>query len=84
MFILANRNIVLRDKAGAEMLVARGFIGDIPDRFCDSGYFRALIADGKITVPATRKDKEIEAAAEESGAARKSAARRAKAAAEAE
>lgn len=65
MFLLANRNIVLPSKDGTEHHgVLRGFLGEVPDRFCDTAYFRALVADGKIVIPPSRKDKDVVATAE--------------------
>lgn len=60
MFILSNRNIVLTTRNGDEAhAIPRGFLGEVPDRFCDTPYFRVLVKDGKIVIPASRKDKDI-------------------------
>lgn len=65
MFILANRNIVLTTRDGDECHgVVRGFLGEVPDRFCETDYFRALVKDGKIVIPPTRKDVDVVTAAE--------------------
>ncbi len=67
MFILSNRNIVLSTQNGGETYaVPRGFIGEVPDHFCWSPYFNALVKDGKIVLSATTKDKDVVRAAEDS------------------
>lgn len=66
MFILSNRNIVLCTRNGDESrLIRRGFIGEVPDRFCNSPYFDALVKEGKIVLSATTKDKDVVRAAED-------------------
>lgn len=65
MFILANRNIELPTPDWSERYtVRRGFLGDVPDRFCQTSYFDALVRDGKIVLPASHEDKSVDAAAE--------------------
>ena len=65
MFLLSNRNVDLCTRDGDETFtVSRGFIGEIPDRFCHTPY-DALVKDGKIVLSATAKDKDIVKAAEE-------------------
>lgn len=64
MFIVANRKIILPSADGKRKhAVARGFIGEIPDWAAETAYFRALVADGKIGVPQSKKDADVEAAA---------------------
>lgn len=66
MFIMAKRNIELPSADGSQKhKVAREFIGDIPDWACDTPYFRVLAEDGKIVIPATKKDSDIVAAGTE-------------------
>lgn len=66
MFIMAKRNIELPSGDGSQKhKVARGFIGEIPDWACDTPYFRALAKDGKIVIPASKKDSDIAAAGTE-------------------
>lgn len=66
MFIMAKRNIELPSADGLQKhKVARGFIGEIPDWACDTPYFQALVKDGKIVIPASKKDSDIAAAGEE-------------------
>lgn len=62
MFIMSKRNIELPSPDGSMRLkVQKDFIGDIPDWAADTAYFRALVKDGKIAVPASTKDKHITA-----------------------
>lgn len=66
MFILSNRNIVLATRDGDESwYIQRGFLGDVPDRFCQSAYFSALVKDGKIVLSGSRKDTDVVSAAEQ-------------------
>ncbi len=66
MFILSNRNIVLTTRDGDESrYIQRGFLGDVPDRFCQSAYFSALVKDGKIVLSGSRKDTDVVSAAEQ-------------------
>lgn len=60
MFIMAKRNIELPSPDNSRKhKVEKGFIGNIPDWAADTPYFRALVEDGKIVVPASSKDKDI-------------------------
>ena len=64
MFIMARRNIELPSSDSTQIhRVAKGFVGDIPDWAADTAYFRALVEDGKIVVPASTKDKDLNGAA---------------------
>lgn len=66
MFIMSKRNIELPSPDGRRRhAVKKGFIGDIPDWAAGTPYFRALVKDGKIVVPDSKKDIDISAAAEE-------------------
>lgn len=65
MFIYSDRNVILRSQDGAQAYpVRRGFVGEIPDWAGDTDYFRALVKDGKISLPASHKDKDVQAAEE--------------------
>ena len=65
MFILSHRNIRLPSPDGkSSFFVARGYVGEIPDWAADTPYFRALVADGKISVPASTRDRDTQAAAD--------------------
>ncbi len=60
MFIVANRNMILPSQDGSQSFrLKRGFMGNIPDWAAGTGYFSALVKDGKITVPKSRKDKDV-------------------------
>lgn len=64
MFILSKRNLILPSPDGsASVRVRRGFVGRVPDWAAETGYFRALAADGKIVITG-RADKETQAADE--------------------
>ena len=66
MFILSKRNVILPSRDGSRQhQVKRDFIGKIPDWATETDYFRRLVADGKITVPASHKDKDTQTAAEQ-------------------
>lgn len=65
MFVMAKRRVLLPSKDGSlSHLVPRDYVGEIPDWAADTDYFRALVADGKIAVPNSRKDKDTQAADE--------------------
>lgn len=65
MFIMANRNINLPNMDHSEVCkVARGFVGNIPDHFAKTPYFKALVRDGKIVVPKSTADKAVQGARE--------------------
>lgn len=77
MFILSRRNIILSTVSGDETLqVKAGWLGEVPDRFCDTPYFQALVKDGKIVLSATTKDKDVVRSAEDSEKALEEAVRR--------
>lgn len=60
MFVVSKRNIILPSSDGTQTFaLAKGFMGEIPDWAADTSYFQALVADGKIGVPATKKDKDV-------------------------
>ena len=63
MFITANRNIVLPSADGTRRFkVERVFVGNIPDWAAKTAYFAALVKDGKIIAPKSKKDKDLEGA----------------------
>ena len=63
MFIVSKRNIMLPSADGAQsFFVSLDFVGDIPDWAAETAYFRALVAVGKIAVPESRADKDVESA----------------------
>ena len=65
MFILAKRNILLHTADHSDSFqVRKGALMDVPERFCGTVYFDALVKDGKIAVPTTKKDRDVVAADE--------------------
>lgn len=65
MFIVSNRNIMLRSEDGDKVFpLSRGFMGEIPDWAAKTKYFKALCDCGKIVVPKSKADRDIETAAE--------------------
>lgn len=65
MFIMSKRNVILPSVDGTKKhKVSRDFVGDIPDWATETAYFRALVADGKISVPASHQDKDTQDAAD--------------------
>ena len=67
MFLLSHRNVILSTRGGDETrFIPRDFLGDVPDRFCASPYFEALVKDGKIAIPKSGKDKDVADAGEDS------------------
>lgn len=67
MLVLANRNISLPLESGETFDLRRGDIREVPERFCDTAYFRALEREGKVVCPASSRDRDARKAAEESG-----------------
>lgn len=67
MLVLANRNISLPLDSGETFVLRRGDIRDVPERFCNTPYFRALEREGKVVRPASPRDRDTQKAAGESG-----------------
>ena len=67
MFIISKRRVILPSRDGSKRhLVPRDYIGEIPDWAAETDYFRSLVADGKIGVPESHKDKDTQKTAEKS------------------
>lgn len=65
MFICAKRNVILPSPDGSQRHpVPRGFVGEIPGWAACTEYFQGLVADGKIVLPAARRDKDLQQAEE--------------------
>ena len=63
MFVFVTPSVILPPPAAPRAFpVSRGFVGEIPDWAADTDYFRALVKDGKISLPASHKDRDVEAA----------------------
>ena len=61
MFISCIRNVIVPSPDGcAAYPIPIGYVGDVPDWVGETAYFRALVKDGKIGVPDSRKDKDVE------------------------
>ena len=64
MFVLSKRNIIIPAPDGSQKVrLSRDTLCDVPEWAAKTGYFRALVRDGKIVVTG-RSDKETQAAAE--------------------
>lgn len=73
MFVLAKRNILFKAGEGQSFKLQAGLMSNVPDWVAKSQYFAALVKDGKIIVPETHKDRDIEKAAVKADAAEKKA-----------
>lgn len=82
MFVLSHRNITLPADDGSAFTLTRGFMGNVQDKFCNTAYFKALVADGKISVPQSTKDRDINSAADKAADTRTAARKKARAAVE--
>lgn len=61
MFISSNRNVVIPSPDGSVAHpIPKGYVGNVPDWVGETAYFRALVKDGKISVPDSRKDSDVE------------------------
>lgn len=63
MFITAHRNVII-PLGGKAYPISRGFVGEVPDQVAQTAYFQALVRDGKISIPASKKDRDIAVAME--------------------
>ena len=60
MFIFSRNHVRLPSKDGSLSFdVPRGYIGEVPEWAADTKYFRALVADGKISLPKSTADKDV-------------------------
>ena len=64
MFITAHRNVII-PIGGTAYPISRGFVGEVPDQVAQTAYFQALVKDGKISIPASKKDSDIAVAMEQ-------------------
>lgn len=65
MFVMSKRRVILPSRDGTKKhLVPRDFIGEIPDWASETPYFYALVAEGKICLPESHRDKDTQTAAE--------------------
>ena len=64
MFILAKRSVLLPSVDGKQRhFVPNGYMGEIPE-WAVTDYFRELVADGKICITESTKDKDLQKADE--------------------
>ena len=65
MVIVAQRNILLPSADRSKVFpVTRCWMGEVPDWASSTPYFRELVADGKIIVSESRRDRDLQAADE--------------------
>lgn len=85
-FVLPNRNVVIPGLDGkASCRLTRGSMTTVPDWVPETPYFKALVADGKVVLTQSKKDKDVRRGKSAADKARKAAEEEArKAAAEAE
>ena len=63
MFVMSNRNIIIPSADGMNAYnLPKGYIGRVPEWVTKTEYFKALVADGKVTVTQTAKDRDVEKA----------------------
>lgn len=61
MFVVSKCNIVVPSKDGMRTFpMPKGFMGEVPDWVTDTRYFAELVKDGKVGVPNSKKDKDIQ------------------------
>ena len=63
MLVLAKRNIIIPCAEG-NVPLRMGMVENIPDKLMESKYVKDLIQDGKIVVPPSAKDKDMQEADE--------------------
>ena len=60
MFIFSRKHVRLPSKDGSLSFdVPRGYVGEIPEWAAGTKYFRALVSDGKISLPNSTSDKDV-------------------------
>lgn len=65
MFVVSKRNIIIPSSDGkTSHFIAKDYVGEVPEWVAKTSYFKALVKDGKITVSASKKDKDIDKAEE--------------------
>ena len=61
MFVVSKRNIFIPSPDGSQKFrLPAGYMGAVPDWAAKTAYFKALVADGKIAISKSKKDKDIE------------------------
>ena len=64
MFIMTKQAVLFHRPDGVKFAAPNGFMGSAPDWIGETRQFREQVADGKIIVTETTKDKEIQKAKE--------------------
>lgn len=62
MFLFANRNILLPSAGIGFYFLKKGYIGDVPEQFCSGTYFHELVKCGKISLPESGRDRDVQSA----------------------
>lgn len=63
MFIASKCNVIIPSPDGTEAFpIPSGYVGAVPAWVAKTAYFQALVRDGKIGVPNSRKDSDVEKA----------------------
>lgn len=65
MFVVSKRNIVIPGPNGQSIRLKREWMGEIPDWAGETEYFQDLVKDHKVFISATKKDKELQKAENE-------------------
>lgn len=60
MFLFANRNIILPSDDGQTYFLKKGYIGNVPEQFCSGTYFQELVKCGKISIPESSQDRDMQ------------------------
>ena len=65
MFVISKRNIIIPSPDGkTSCFIPKDYIGSIPEWAAETAYFCELVKEGKLSVSESKKDKDIEKAAE--------------------
>lgn len=65
MVIMSKRNVIIPASNGETgKYIPKDYIGEIDKWVTETDYFKSLVADGKIVISASIKDKDIDKAAE--------------------
>lgn len=59
MFVVSRRNIILPGPNGERFKMPKDYMGPVPAWAKDSGYLKALAADGKVILSASGADKDF-------------------------
>lgn len=73
MFIMTKQAVLFHRPDGVKFAAPNGFMGSAPDWIGETRQFREQVADGKIIVTKSTKDKEVQKAAEKAEKASKKA-----------